>query len=226
VITAYEAATGRLTLDAPLGGDPGTVEYYIFPTTTEQIVKLISRTKITQLSVNVNILEADGLLQLSSKNAGEDGSIQISGGNANVKLGFSTAKVVGVDGYRYLIGLPQIVQWTVDGREDNQEEYPGIRAAGVQVEVAEPVKELIKIQLDVTPQEGTTLSSLTNNIKSAVTGVVNALGVGRDVILSDIIVAVKGVSGVFDVEVVSPAENIPIADNQQARVREKDISIG
>jgi uncharacterized phage protein gp47/JayE len=225
-ISAYNPATGEITVSSAFSVNPGTEEYYIFPKEAQEVIDFFNNTKLTLLSKGAEVrITGGGFIQISSKQTGETGSINVPGGNANALLGFSTVEKVGVDGYRYYIGLPQLVQWTVDGREDS-EEYEGIRAAGVQVEVSEPVKIPVSIQLDITPQEGTTLSSITNSIKSAVTNIVNALGVGQDVILSDITVAVKEVVGVFDSKIVSPLENIAIADSEQAKITEKDISVG
>jgi len=225
-IVSYTASTGNLQLDAPLGGDPGLNEYYIIPKTSKQVATLWGFTKVTLLSTRASAKEISGdKLQIASLAAGEEASIQVSGGAGNTLLLFDTDKILGVDSYRYYTGLPQQVQWTVDGKDDD-DAFDGIRAAGVQVEVAEPVTIPIDIQLDVTPQEGTTLSSITTGIKSAVSGYVNQLGVGEDVVVSDIIVVVKEVVGVFDVDVALPTANLAMADNQQARVNENDISVG
>jgi len=225
-ILSYVPATGTITVDAVYGVTPGIETYYILPNTATRLAKFLNNTKITLLSKDANILVVDGgRLQISSKVAGEEGAVNVSGGDANLQLQFSTIQKFGIDGYRYYTGLPQEVQWTVDGKDD-QTVYQGIRAAGIQVEVAEPVRKPIAIQLDVTPQEGTTLSSITNSVKSAVKNVIDSLGVGADVILSDITVAVKQVNGVFDVTVLSPLDNIAIADNELARINEKDIAVG
>ena len=69
------------------------------------------------------------------------------------------------------------------------------------------------------------LPSISNNIKSAVSNYINRLAVGADVVRSNLIVAVKGVSGVFDVEATFPEANIAIADNELARISDDDISV-
>ena len=222
-IVSYSEITGTMELDAALS-DPTLVEYAIIPSSTSTVVSYLNNNKITLLSNRAEIKQIDGKFQFSSLVAGEEGSVQVSGGTANDVFDFPVNVNEGVDGYRHYIGLPQLVQWTVDGKDDGS--YEGIRAAGVQVEVAEPVTKFIFIQLDVTPQEGTTLSAVTNSIKSAVSGYVNQLGVGEDVIVSDITVQVKQVTGVFDVSVVSPEGNLAMADNEMARINEADISVG
>jgi len=135
------------------------------------------------------------------------------------------AASLGVDGYRHFTGLAQITQWTIDGRESDQETYPGIRAAGVQIEVIEPVTIPVTVSLEIVTQEGVSLTSINNNIKSAVSNYINRLTVGSDVILSDLIVAVRAISGVFDVSIASPSANVAIADNELARINDDGISV-
>ena len=131
----------------------------------------------------------------------------------------------GTDGYRYFTGLLQKVQWTVDGLESDQTNYPGLRAAGVQVEGLEPVTIPVAIGVTVTTQQGVALSGIVSSIRSAISNYVNRLKVGDDVILSEVTVAVKGVSGVFDAQITSPASNIAIADNELARIADDSISV-
>jgi uncharacterized phage protein gp47/JayE len=125
----------------------------------------------------------------------------------------------------------QDVQKVVDGVEGD-DDIPGIRAAGVQVEVIEPVKIPIIVGLDVTTNSGVTLLSITNEIKTAVSSYVNTLPVGGDVIASDIIVAVKAVDGVFDATLTNLQpkgvgdENVAIADSELARISEADTVVG
>jgi uncharacterized phage protein gp47/JayE len=164
---------------------------------------------------------------VASLKAGEASGVQVSGGSGNSILGYPTINPVeGADGYRHFTGLAQKAQWTVDGRVDDPTTYEGIRAAGVQVEVLEPIKVPISVALTITTREGVTLSSISNDVKSAVSAVINNLAVGSDVILSEIIVAVKGVSGVFDVKITSPSTNVAIGDSELARISDSAITVG
>lgn len=228
-VSSYTPVTGTIVLSAALPGIPAVgVTYQIIARTATQLAKFWNNKQITLLSVQADVsASASGAkIQIASKVSGELGSVQISGGQANTILLFSTLTKLGIDGYRYFTGLAQKVQWTIDGRADDQENYPGIRAGGVQVEVLEPVRRPIKVEVDVTAREGVTLSSIANDVKSAVSAYVNTLPVGGDVIISEIICGVKDVSGVFDIKMISPSENIAIADNELARIDENDISVG
>lgn len=178
----------------------------------------------------VSAVDAGDRLQIASLNYGEEASIVVPGGSANAELLFQT-EVYGIDAYKYFTGLAQEVQWTIDGKKDDPENYPGLRAAGVQVEVIEPVRIPITVAVVIRTNEGVTLTSITNNIKSAVTNYINNLLVGDDVVSSDLIVSIRGVSGVADVRITSlsdagPSGNVAIADNELARITEDGILVG
>jgi uncharacterized phage protein gp47/JayE len=227
-ISNYDPNTGTITLSAPLSGIPDSGEkFQVLPTTAKHIQKFWNNSFITILNNKAEIRTSDSgrRIQIASLTLGENGSIAVTGGNGNLQLNFP-ASDVGVDAYRYFTGLAQLVQWTIDGKEDDRETYEGYRAAGVQVEVIEPVKKPQFVSLTMTTQEGVALGSVTEPVKSAVSNYINTLGVGDDVIVSEIVVAVKAVTGVADVVVEVPTENEPIADNELARINEDDIIVG
>ena len=228
-IASYSAITGEITLAAPLSGVPldGTV-YQIFPKTAEKVSELWNNRQITLITTEAQVNTSSGgtKVQISSNIAGEASGVEVAGGTGNTTLNFSIVPSLGADGYRYFTGLMQQTQWTVDGREDLPDTYPGIRAAGVQVEVIEPVRKPQRVEVDITPREGVTLASISNEIKTAVSAYINTLPVGGDVIISEITVATKGVSGVFDSKVNFPLENAAIADSELARIAESAIIVG
>lgn len=228
-ITSYTVSTGNMILSSALPFAPAIGDTYeVQPNTAVRVVDFWNNKQITLISVAAEVKLSSGgtKIQLASLAAGEDASVQVTGGTANPVLSFPVSRKIGVDGYKYYTGLAQVVQWTIDGKTDDSETYPGIRAAGVQVDVLEPVTKPIRIELDVTTREGVTLASIGNDVKSAVSTYVNNLAVGADVILSEIIVAVKGVTGVFDVTVVLPSANVAIGDNELARIKESNIVVG
>lgn len=228
-IASYVPVSGTLNLGAALPFSPVVGDTYeVTPIDAEGIVRFWNNKQITLLSTNAEIRVSSGgtKVQIASLAAGEDASVQITGGTGNTILNFPVATKIGIDGYRHYSGLAQETQWVVDGKVDDPDNYPGIRAAGVQVEVAESVTIPISVELDVTSREGISLSSIANDVKSAVSAYINTLKVGDDVIISDIIHDVKNVQGVFDVRVTSPTANVAIADNELARVNEQQIIVG
>lgn len=144
------------------------------------------------------------------------------------KLGYPIDIVKGVDGYTYYTGLLRKVQRIIDGYEPDAQNFPGRKAVGGVIEILPPLIQRVKIALDVTTKEGVNLNEITNEIKSTIIQYVNTLGVGQDVILSDIIVRVKGIEGVEAVTFIIPdpsQERVSIADNERAFVEPRDISI-
>lgn len=141
-------------------------------------------------------------------------------------LDFSTVQVEGVDGYKFFTGLIQKAQWIIDGLDRDPTNYPGIGAAGTQFEVLPPVLVRVILIIDITPEDGVSLSSINDSIKTAVLEYVNSRGVGQDIVLSEIVAAAQSVAGVFDVEISNHTTNIVIADGELARLDSSDLLIG
>jgi phage-related baseplate assembly protein len=140
-------------------------------------------------------------------------------------LDFDTAIVQGLDAYKYYTGLLRRVQKTVDGVESDQS-FPGIKAAGTQIEVIAPTVQKLTFEVDITLEDGISISNIIDDVKNGISSYVNALKVGEDVILSEIIRRVKGVIGIKDVSITTPSSNVAIADIEVARVSDNDIIIG
>jgi len=144
------------------------------------------------------------------------------------KLGFSTDVTTGIDGYLYYTGLLQTVQRIVDGYEPDAVTYPGRRAVGGLIETLPPLVNDITIAINVTTSNGVNLGDITNNIKSVIINYVQGLGVGTDVILSEIIAQVMGIKGVAAVTFTNPTpstERITIASNTRANISADNIGI-
>lgn len=228
-ITDYVALTGQMTVGAPFSTLPSIGDdVIVLPSTVKNLVDYINNTKITSFSLKgiVEGVENNTKLQLSSKSEGSDGYIQISGGKANEKLGFSTDVFRGLQAYNYYTGLLALVHKTIYGDDQDLVSFPGIGAAGIQFQVLAPTVKELGINIDVTLQEGVSLASLENSIKSAISGYINNLGVGEDVIIERVRAAVINIRGVSDVVLNSPIANIAIADNELARTRESLMIVG
>lgn len=144
------------------------------------------------------------------------------------KLGYNTDVISGIDGYTYYTGLLRTVQRIVDGFEPDIENYPGRRAVGGFIETLPPLIRKITITINVTTDEGVNLGDITNNIKSVIINYIDTLGVGQDVILSEIIAAVMNIKGVAAVTFTNPTpstERIVISDNEKATIAPEDIGI-
>lgn len=228
-ITAYNQLTGEVTVGVAFSTLPVIGNSLIvIPRTTQNVVDYMNNTKITSLSLKADV---DGVIgntriQITSKSEGSDGYVQITGGNANDVFLFSTEVYRGLAGYQYWTGLTKLVHKTIYGDDNDLVSFPGVGAAGIIFRILAPTTKDINVELDVTLREGISIASLENEIRSAVTGYVNNLGVSDDVIIEEIRAAVIGINGVIDVSISSPAANIAIADNELARVADSDILIG
>jgi hypothetical protein len=144
------------------------------------------------------------------------------------KLGYNADLVTGVDGYLYYTGLLRKVQRIIDGYEPDAINFPGRKAAGSLIEVLPPLPRRIIVALDVTTEDGVNLSEISDEITSSIINYVSDLGVGEDVILSDIIVRVKSIDGVAAVTFITPEpseERIAISSDEKAFIESDDISV-
>ena len=126
------------------------------------------------------------------------------------KMNYPTSVIQGIDGYIAFSGLIKLAHWVIDGVSTNSSSYPGVRAAGTQVEVLTPLLKAITIDLTLDTNEGVSKSTVAQISQSTVAGYINSLPVGSAVILSEIIKIVQSLSGVYSIEVTS---TFPVAQN-------------
>jgi len=152
----------------------------------------------------------------------------VTGLSALGKMNYSQDVVTGVDGYLYYTGLLRKVQRIIDGFEPDPTNFPGRKAVGSLIETLPPLPRRVTVAIDVTTRDGVNLSEISDEITSAIINYVFDLGVGEDVILSDIIVRVKNIDGVAAVTFIIPEpseERIAISSNEKAFIESDDISI-
>jgi uncharacterized phage protein gp47/JayE len=120
-------------------------------------------------------------------------------------------------GYSYYSGLIRAVQRVISGDPTDLTDFPGVAAAGIQVTVSPPTIINQTFDLSVQTIPGVALSSLSTAVQQAVLNYVNKLNIGDDVIIAEIIAVVMGITGVFDVQVITPPSNVIVGDGQIAR---------
>jgi uncharacterized phage protein gp47/JayE len=86
------------------------------------------------------------------------------------------------------------------------------------------------LQIQLQTKDGVDKSTITEIVKSTVAGYVNALGVGKPVILSEIIQIVQSLAGVYSVQIVGSqpvaTENrIAVGDVEKAYILNSDADI-
>lgn len=228
-ISDYVASTGTITVGSSFSTMPSAGDdFFILPYTLSNLVYFLNNLKVTTLSKKafIEIAENNSKVQISSISDGSDGYVQITGGSANVKLGFSVTKVQGLQAYNYYTGLTKLVHSIVYGDDSDPVSFPGYAAAGITNQILAPTVKEVRVNADVTLSEGVSITNVEEDIRSAITGYINNLGVGNDVIVAELIERIMGVTNVIDVEITTPSANIDIADGEIARTRTSLIVIG
>ena len=121
------------------------------------------------------------------------------------KLAFPTGFAQGIDGYRHSTGLIAEANKVGYGDESDPSSYPGVIAAGANVNIEGPLVHRVTVSLALRVRTGIGLTDIKDQVRSAVASVVNSTGVGEPVAISDIITAAQGVNGVVSVTVLSPS---------------------
>jgi hypothetical protein len=121
----------------------------------------------------------------------------------------------------------ELVKKTVDG--DGTPANGGYRAPGINIRYLSPEKEFIDLIINVT-----TVQDVTNEIDESVViadvqkktkEFIDGLKIGESLILSDLIVVLRRITYLDDVEIESPEENIVIAKHKIARHRNCTVNV-
>lgn len=105
---------------------------------------------------------------------------------------------------------------------DGTSANPGKRAPGINVLVSNPEVVSLDFSLNVTIYR-VDIETAKEEVKNTVRDYINSLGVGESVILTSLMLRVRSLSYVRDVEIVSPENNINIAVNQIARFNDATV---
>ena len=236
-ITDYNFTTGTITVgdsfrDTPLEDD----EFFVIVNTVPNIVSHLNNPRLSSLPSQAEIVGSDRgqRVQISSLMEGSAGYVEITGGFINNTLDFSTAANRGLQGYNYYVGLLSLVHRTIYGDDTDLITFPGVGAAGVNFQVLAPTVTEIILEIDITLQEGVSIAAVENEVNTAITGYINGLGVGEDVIVEEIRSRTIQINGIIDVVIIrlvggaetDAIQNIAIADNEIARIKVSDITLG
>jgi uncharacterized phage protein gp47/JayE len=128
--------------------------------------------------------------------------------------------------YTRYTGLIALAQKIVDGDANDRANYPGYRAAGVLVIVATPQVLIQTVSAVVTVQDGYDLEEVRAALKSAIRDYINTLGISGDMLRAQLIKQIMSTAGVYNVNLVAPATDVILLDDQIARVTDENIVIG
>jgi hypothetical protein len=146
------------------------------------------------------------------------------------KLGFDESINFGIDAYKHYIGLIKELNKIIYGDSADPINYPGVRASGTYIDIREAVIRRITAAFSVRVKTGVPFTEIRDNIKAAVAGYVNSLGVGESVSISRMVAAAGNVPGVVAVSVTYPtysASNdlITVSSFEKAYVVDSTVDI-
>lgn len=147
---------------------------------------------------------------------------------ASGQIDFIPALVTGeqiASGYVHYTGIIAYAQKIIDGDANDRINFPGLRAAGVLARALVPTQLLTTVIATVTIAEGFAQADVKAAVRQAVKDYINTLNISGDVIRNQIIKAITLVPGVLDVELLSPADNVIILDDQLARTVDSIVTI-
>jgi len=118
------------------------------------------------------------------------------------KLNFSTTPAFGSDAYTHNTGLIAECNAIVYGKESDPSTYPGLAAAGVNINITGPLIKKIQVSLAIRASINT--QSVIDRVKSEVAAVINNTAIGAPIAISSLVQAAQSVNGVTAVTVLSP----------------------
>lgn len=174
-----------------------------------------------------NLLTFDTNLQYSKIN--ESASVVLT---SLSKMNFSTTIKKGLDSYRYNTGLIAEANRVVYGDPRDPTTYPGVGAAGADIFVREPLTRRVQISVSVRINTGVPFAQIAEQVRTAVSSLVNSNPVGEPIAISAIVAAVNAIPGTKAMAVNSPQYDsshdlIYIAPAEKARIIDPvlDVSV-
>lgn len=151
---------------------------------------------------------------------------------ADLSLSLHDSLVAASDGgspsngaYTYTQGLGAYVQRLINGDPTDFINFPGIRADGTQVLVIAPTTISANIVIQVVAARGFSDADIEESVQTAVVTYINSLGIGDNVLISEIIRVVKSLVGVADCKVIDPLSNITVPAGSLMRVANANIGV-
>lgn len=122
-----------------------------------------------------------------------------------------------VANYDYYTGLLATVQSVIDGKLSDPAAFPGIRAAGIRVYAITPTVRRITVRASIQAIGGVQTSELIPLVQEVIENYINALGIGEDIIIAEIVERAMGVAGMKDFAITLPASNVVILEHELPR---------
>jgi uncharacterized phage protein gp47/JayE len=127
--------------------------------------------------------------------------------------------------YTYFDGLIANAQKHIDGDAADRTNYPGYKAAGVQVRALSSSIVQMSFVANITVLQGYSQTAVASAVSNAIQDYINNLGVEEDVIWHELGERAMAVPGMYNINISTPTEDRVILENQTARILAGNITI-
>lgn len=154
---------------------------------------------------------------------GSDYSLDPSTGQIRFSPALVNGEEVEAD-YTRFTGLLLEVQKVITGDRSDRVNYPGFRAFSGRVSVRAPT--VVVPSVDVTLiVSGRDKSSTSSEVSSVIQRYINGLGISGDIIWTELVRRIKGVSGVLDLVLTQPSSNVVALDSEIFRISSAQVTV-
>ncbi|RYF13094.1 MAG: hypothetical protein EOO77_16210 [Oxalobacteraceae bacterium] len=174
------------------------------------------------------IKDSDALTIISSTRGALSRNQQYTLNPASGLLVFTPTLAMGeiiTASYTYYTGVIALAQKIVDGDPNDRANFPGIRAAGVQVKCQSPLVVAQPVSIQLTIADGYDSASVRIAVQTAVLNYINALSIGDDIHRANIFAQIMAQTGVLNAVVTSPQKDVAIHDGQIPRCLASNIIV-
>lgn len=130
-----------------------------------------------------------------------------------------------VNGYVKYTGLLQEAQWQVDGKRDDQENYPGGKAYGAHITIVVPSIQDIDVDMEIFTEDGVSKESVRLTIIQNISEYVNNVGIGKIILLDQLRHSVLKITGVKKVVFTVPTDDVSIGIGILPKIQSSNIVI-
>lgn len=131
----------------------------------------------------------------------ESANIEVS---AQSKLDFSESLVAGFDGYKYYVGAIRQANKIVYGDPRDSVTFPGVAAAGAEINVEASLLRRIQVSVNVRVNTGVPFPYISEQVRNNIAALINSGSIGQSIAISDIISTVNSIPGVKAVSISFP----------------------
>ena len=130
--------------------------------------------------------------------------------------------------YSWYTGILALAQKIIEGDPNDRTNYPGYRAAGVDVRVVPPTVLYQHVEAEIKIDSGFNQVDVLDSCKASIMNYVNTLGIGEDFVITELVFAIQKIPGVYDVVFTSAGErttrdNVSIGEYELARILSLDV---